>query len=134
MSEDKMVRQRMQINASKERIWNILTDPDYAKELGNEFDENAFMQSDWKLGSPVYFIYENDKIAATGNITELKKFEKIYIQYNEFSYVESFSIITEGANSIFEFYGGPYLYDHEEQVEVWNKWLLKLKSLSEEGI
>ena len=133
MSASKMVKDSISIKASKERVWDIMTSPSYARILGNEFDENAFMVSDWRPGSPVHFIYENDKIAATGTITELKKYERIYIEYKEFAYFESFTIKTEGTNVIFEFYGGPYQYDHEEQIEVWKKWLTKLKSLSEEG-
>ena len=63
-------------------MWHIITDKSYAKELGKEFDKNAFVESDWKLGSKVHFKYEADKTVSTGTIGKLIENELIRIDYD----------------------------------------------------
>ncbi len=124
----------VEINASKSRVWEIITNPAYAKILGAEFDKNAFMESDYKLGSRVYFKYEPDRVVTTGTITKLTKEEYIQIDYSfpgGFEYTERISI-EENQNGItLKIYAGPYTEDLEAQKIVWKNWLLKVKELSE---
>jgi len=68
MEESKIVTVGININADAPKVWHVITNKDFAKELGNEFDKNAFVESDWKLGSKVHFKYEPNKLVSTGTI------------------------------------------------------------------
>ncbi len=131
--ESKIVSSSIAINAVPSKIWNIITNKDYARILGNEFDKNAFVESDWKLNSKVHFKYEPNKTISTGTITKLAEEKYIQVDYNfsGFEYVEKYSIEENGSISELSIYAGPYGSDFEAQKVVWKNWLAKVKELSE---
>jgi len=133
MEASQIVSIRMDIDAEPSKIWNIITHKDFAKELGNVFDKNAFVESDWKLGSKVHFKYEPDKIVSTGTIGKLIENELIQVDYDfsGFKYVEKYAIEKEESTSTLSIYAGPYTSDFEAQKIVWKNWLSKVKELSE---
>lgn len=121
------------IDASKATVWNVITNTEYAKVLGNEFDEGAFMLSEWKEGSDVHFVYEPDNIVATGSITELIEEEAITIDYDfdGYAYSEKFILDARDTTTILNVEAGPYVENYEAHKVVWNNWLSKVKELSE---
>jgi hypothetical protein len=133
MKESKIVSISIDINASSSEIWNFITSKDYAKELGGVFDKNAFVESDWKLGSKVHFKYEPNKIVSTGTITKLieKEFIQVDFDFSGFKYEERYTIEESNSVSKLAIYAGPYTSDFEAQKVVWKNWLSKVKELSE---
>jgi len=136
MKDANSVSSNIEINAPGSRVWEVITDPAYAKILGSEFDKNAYVESDWKLGSEVYFKYSHkpEKPANTGTISQLVEEELIQIDYvfpGYGKYVEAYSIRRENGVSILQIDAGPYGADLEGQKVVWKNWLLKVKELSE---
>jgi len=133
MDESKIVSISIDINAHSSKVWNFITSKDYAKELGSEFDKNAFVESDWKLGSKVHFKYEPNKIVSTGTITKLIEKELIQVDYDfsGFKYEERYTIEESNSVSKLAIYAGPYTSDFEAQKVVWKSWLSKVKELSE---
>lgn len=123
----------MEINASPSEVWNLITSKEYSKELGNVFDKNSFVESDWKLGSDVHFKYEPDKIVSTGTITKLIENELIQVDYDfsGFLYEERYTIEASDTVSTLAIYAGPYTSDFEAQKVVWNNWLTKVKEIIE---
>jgi hypothetical protein len=128
-----MVTLDVDINAPTNKVWDILTSPEYAKILGNEFDKNAYMESDWKLGSKVYFKYEPDTTMAFGTISRLIEDKLIQIDYDfdDFTYTEKFMLEAKENNCVMKLKSGPYGSDYTDQIEVWGNWLQKIKELSE---
>ena len=132
MSESNIVSIYIDINANSSEVWNVITSKDYAKELGLIFDKNAFVESDWKLGSNVHFKYETDKIVSTGTITNLIENKLIQVDYNfSFPYEERYTLEQSNDGSKLAIYAGPYTEDYEAQKVVWNNWLTKVKELCE---
>ncbi len=131
--ESNIVSSSIKIEALPSEVWDVITNKTYAKELGNVFDKNAFVESDWKLGSDVHFVYEPDKVVSTGTIGKLIENELIQVDYDfdGFEYVERYSIETDGPISTLSIHAGPYTSDFEAQKVVWNNWLAKVKELSE---
>lgn len=131
--ESNIVSSSIRVEAESSKVWDIITNKTYAKELGNVFDKNAFVQSDWKLGSHVHFVYEPDKIVSTGTIGKLIENELIQVDYDfdGFEYLERYSIESDGPISILSIHAGPYTSDFEAQKVVWNNWLAKVKELGE---
>jgi len=133
MEESKIVSISVDINANPPKIWDVITNKNYAKELGNEFDKHAFVESNWKLGSKVHFKYEPNKLVSTGTIGKLIENELIQIDYDfpGFDYVEKYSIEKNESICKLSIYAGPYTTDFEAQKVVWKNWLSKVKELSE---
>lgn len=133
MEESQFVSINIEIDANPSKVWNVITHKSYAKELGNVFDKNAFVESDWKLGSEVHFKYEPDKIVSTGTIGKLIENELIRVDYDfsGFKYVEKYAIEKKNSNSVLSIYAGPYTSDLEAQKVVWKNWLLKVKEICE---
>ena len=133
MEESKIVTESIDINADPSQVWQVITGKKYAKELGNIFDKNAFVESEWKLGSEVHFKYEPNKLVSTGIIRKLIEDELIQVDYDfsGFKYVEKYSLEKDGSICRLSIYAGPYTADFEAQKVVWKNWLSKVKELSE---
>lgn len=131
------ISEKIKIEASKERIWSIITGQQYAKVLGNEFDEGAFYRSEWKRGSAIEFVYEPDSVAATGEITALwiDTYLQIDYDFNGVHYAEKY-LVTKDSNTdktTLTVVAGPYGNDFEGQQVAWGHWMNKVKELSEEA-
>lgn len=132
------VSQSIELKATDEKIWEVITSPTYSKILGEMFDENAFVESDWRKGSYVHFKYEPGMIINTGIVTA--SWENMYIQvdydFDGYHYVEKFLILRDKENNRTNLHvvSGPYGEDFEAQKTVWNNWLQKVKELSENNI
>jgi len=133
MKDSNIVTVSIDINAYASKVWHIIKDKSYAKELGKEFDKNAFVESDWKLGSKVHFKYEPDKTVSTETIGKLIENELIRIDYDfpGMEYEEKYTIEKGESTSKLSVIAGPYTTDFEAQKIVWKNWLSKTKELSE---
>lgn len=133
MGKSNIVSVSVDIDAKPTKIWEIITSKNYAKILGNVFDKNAFVESDWKLGSKVHFKYEPDRIVSTGIVGKLIENELIQIDYDfaDFDYVEKYSIEKNETTAKLSIYAGEYTSHFDEQQIVWTNWLSKVKELSE---
>jgi uncharacterized protein YndB with AHSA1/START domain len=69
-----LVDKSIEINAPISKVWQVLTDPDYTAEWATEFngEEPFHIESDWKLGSPVFWKDKNGKTVVEGNVTVLE--------------------------------------------------------------
>ena len=131
MEQINKIEKSIELNTSLTKAWDVLTNPKFAKTLGNVLDKNAYLLSDWKLGSSVYFKYEPDKIVATGIVTEYKLHSHIFVDYKVINYSDSYTLTENNGKIILTINSGPYPNDYEEQLVVWDRWLLKVKELSE---
>ena len=124
-----------ELNASKEKIWEVITSPTYARNLGELFAKNTFTESDWKTNSKVYFKNGLGKIIRTGTITA--SWENLYIQV-DFNmdgrhYVEKFFIMEHEDRPTTQFIvvAGPFGADFKAEEASWKNWHQKVKELSE---
>ncbi|NNE54609.1 MAG: hypothetical protein HKN32_01220 [Flavobacteriales bacterium] len=132
-NDDRFVNESQSIAASPIEVWEVVTSAAHAKELGAEFDKGSFIESDWKLGSPVHFKYEPNKTVSTGTITQLRESEFIQVDYDfqGVAYTEQWSIQPSETGSRIAIYAGPYTAQLEAQKVVWNNYLLKVKEIAE---
>jgi uncharacterized protein YndB with AHSA1/START domain len=49
------IKKSIEINASKEKVWEVLTDDSYTRIWYAEFHEGSHAITDWKLGSKAIF-------------------------------------------------------------------------------
>src|SRR5215510_4782165 len=68
------VDQSIEMNSPASRVWEVLTVPGYTAEWASEFNggEPFHIESDWELGSPVFWKDKNGKTIVEGNVTAVE--------------------------------------------------------------
>ena len=72
------VDKSIEINAPAEKVWEVLTEREYTTQWAPEFNGGSqfHLESEWRLGSPVFWKDSAGKIIVEGNVTALE-FEKL---------------------------------------------------------
>lgn len=123
------------IDAGREEIWKIITDPRNDMTLGKMFDESESNETDWRKSSNVNLKYAADGVVPDGIMTS--HWENMYIQVdydlNGSHYVEKFLLLESPQTKKTEFHlvTGPFKKDFEAQKSSWEDWLEKVIVLSE---
>jgi uncharacterized protein YndB with AHSA1/START domain len=67
------VDKSIEINAPIARVWEVLTEHEFTAKWAPEFSGGSpfFIESDWRLGSPVLWKDSEDKTIVEGNVTAL---------------------------------------------------------------
>lgn len=65
------VDRSIKIKAPVEKVWNVLTKPEFTKQWTDEFGIEGSIISDWSLGSEVLW-KKYDKVVVKGNVTALE--------------------------------------------------------------
>ncbi len=77
----KPIEKSIEINAPKERVWDVLVKDELNRQWYAEFMEGSHARTDWKQGSEVRFL-DNDNNGIVGRIIENKPYESIVIEYD----------------------------------------------------
>jgi hypothetical protein len=135
ISPSRFVTLTLDINATKNKIWEVLTKTEYSKTLQAIFDKENKLKADWNIGSKVNFKYPN-----AGNITSEfagNLYGNQYIQIDDElgndQYVEKFLVgeNKETKSSELIIVCGPYGNDFKNQKNILKNWAQKVKELSE---
>ena len=121
------------IKATPNAIWEILTKPEKTQSLQSTFDKDNTLKKDWKKTSNVNYYYPKAGMLTSSYADEL--FGNYYIQndYSNFQYNQKF-LIMENAKTMFtelKIVCGPYGTDYETQKKSLIDWSNKVKELSE---
>ncbi len=129
----RFVSQTIEIKATQEAIWNVLTQPEYTEALEHIFDKDKTLSPNWRKSSNVNYHYQ-----PAGNTTSSygeKLFGNYYIQndYDGLMYTEKFLLLENQENNTTELkiVCGPFGDDFEAQKHQINKWAKEVKALSE---
>lgn len=76
----KKIKKSIEINASKEKVWAVLTEEKYTNEWYSEFHEGSKADTDWKQGSKAVF-KDNDENGIVGFIAVNDTYKEITIEY-----------------------------------------------------
>ncbi|MBC7888409.1 MAG: SRPBCC domain-containing protein [Ferruginibacter sp.] len=76
----KTIKKSIEINAPKEKVWEVLLDDKFTRIWYAEFSEGSHAETDWKIGSKALFT-DNSKTGIVGKIIENKPSELISIGY-----------------------------------------------------
>lgn len=135
ISNAQFVSFNISIDASDDKVWEVMTDQKFTTALQPIFDKNNTLSKDWRKTSNVNYYYAN-KTDLTGKYGE-KLFGNFYIQndylINDVSYVEKFLLLRneETKQTELKIVCGPYNQDFEAQKAILNQWAEKIKTLSE---
>lgn len=135
ISDAKFVSFDININASDDKVWEVMTQSTFTNKLQPVFDIKNYLTNDWKTKSNINYNYTNLK-----NLTNKyanKMYGCWYIQndylIDSFGYVEKFLLLRgEEANQTeLKIVCGPFKDDFETQQFVLHQWAEKVKELSE---
>lgn len=79
----KTIKKSIEINAPKEKVWDVLLNDKYTRIWYAEFQEGAHAETDWKTGSKAVFS-DGSGNGMIGHIAENKPHELISIEYDGF--------------------------------------------------
>ena len=124
----------IQINATQNEIWEVLTKAEYSKDLQPIFDEDNKLNADWNKSSKVNFKYLNE-----GNTSDFaanlygNQYIQIDWEVDDYQYVEKFLLLEnkEAKTTDFSIVCGPYNDDFMSQKLILNRWAQRVKELSE---
>jgi len=78
--ETQLIEKSIEINASKEKVWNVLVLDQYNLQWYHAFSEGTHAETDWKVGSKTVFTdHSNDGMI--GRVIENKPGESLVIEY-----------------------------------------------------
>lgn len=132
-----MVFVEAEIDASRENIWKAFTATDYARHLGEKFNQQEFFASEWSDDARATLETDNDKFRATGFVG--MHFGNLYLHidydHNGHQYSEKMLLLEgEDVNSVkLQMALGPFPKEYNVQKAVWEKWVVDLKAASEKG-
>lgn len=76
----KTIKKSIEINATKEKVWQVLTEDKYTRVWYAEFHEGSHATTDWKQGSKATFTDNNDS-GIVGFIAVSEPGKELVIEY-----------------------------------------------------
>ena len=135
ISASRFVSFNIKINATQDKIWNVLTKPEYNKTLQPIFDKENTLKADWDKTSKVNFKYLNGGVITSEFAANLygNQYIQIDCESSNYQYVEKFLLLEnkQTKNTELQIVCGPYGDDFESQKTILNNWAQKVKELSE---
>ncbi|GAB3513447.1 SRPBCC family protein [Emticicia fontis] len=143
----KTIRKSIEINASDEKVWDVLTQDTYTREWLAIFSPGSYALTDWQLGSKVVFA-DHTGSGIIGRIIVYNPYELLSIEYygvlndNKEDFDSPEADIFKGAREIYQLSSneGKTVLDIESDIsegafdtmsESWDEALIKIKSLAE---
>jgi len=135
LAYSRFVSFKINIKAPQNKIWDVLTKPEYNKILQPVFDEGNQLQADWNESSKVNFKYLHEGVITSEFAANLygNQYIQIDCESGNYQYTEKFLLLENGQTKSTEFQitCGPYMDDFESQKTILNNWAQKVKELSE---
>jgi len=135
LTPSRFVALNINIGAPHDSVWNVLTKPEYYKDLQPIFDRENKLTNLLTRTSSINFKYPE-----SGNLTAEyaddlfgNKYAQIDYELNDYQYVEKFLLLENPKNKTTELkiVCGPYQSDYETQLLIIENWSNKVKELSE---
>jgi hypothetical protein len=135
ISPSRFVSIQMDIDASRENIWEVLTDTSYYVTFKAIFDKGNSIKLDMTNLPKVNFKYPKSGFITSDFAGDLygNKYIQIDCKIDDYHYVEKFLVgeNQQTKSSELVITCGPYGHDFETQKRILNRWAQKVKELSE---
>jgi uncharacterized protein YndB with AHSA1/START domain len=141
--ETDTIKKSREINASADKVWSVLVNPEFTRQWGNEFSEGAFVETDWSPGSEVLWKDKNGDVGTKGKVEvnnypsllKVNFFDDVNSDINSATgnYYEQYALSGTEGKTILSIEAGPLPLMHLATFdELWNKAISKMKELAEQ--
>lgn len=131
----RFVTHSIEINASEDAIWDIMTKPEHVRDLEPVFNQDNVLSKYWRSTSNINYHYTNSGSLTSDFADQL--FGNYYVQntYDRLAYTEKFFVSEDQESKTSELIivCGPFGDDYDTQKDVLMNWAQKVKELSEKG-
>lgn len=136
LSQKRFVTFNQTIKAPREKVWDIMTNPDNTEALGKVFDENNYIKPNREDEPLNQFNYVPENSGNKGLLTVFWKDSYVQVDYNLEGdhYVEKMLLVENENNSSTKIHMviGPFEDNYVLQKLVWENWIKKVVEMSEE--
>lgn len=143
----KTIKKVIDIQASKEIVWKVLTEDHYVRQWYAAFSESARAETDWKIGSKVLFI-DDSGMGLIGKVVQNKLNELLSVEYTgmvlkgkeDYEHTdavavkgghETYALLQKGNDTELTISGDMSDGLYNAMSSLWDDALLKLKSVAE---
>ncbi len=135
MPNYKFVSFNITINSASDKVWKVLTNPIFNKELQPDFYKNNALEMNINNFKKVNYNYGNAAYITSEFAADLfgNKYIQIDFEQGNNQYVEKFMLLEDKQKKAtkLEIVCGPYLDDYDNQKTKLINWAQKVKKLSE---
>ncbi|RYD58582.1 MAG: SRPBCC domain-containing protein [Sphingobacteriales bacterium] len=129
------------VDASKEEVWDMLTNDAKVKRWANAFYEGTYAESDWKEGSGMVWRTADGNIAAKGKILNMNKPVLLEVMFEDDGvgsddplhiYIERYKVTEKDSGVVLQIEAGPLRKKHIEGMEpMWDNAIVLMKQVAE---
>ncbi|WP_276134497.1 SRPBCC family protein [Polluticoccus soli] len=140
--EQGTIKKHVEMNATAEKIWDVLTAPQYTTQWAAAFSEGTWVETDWKKSSEVIWKDKDGNIGARGTVEISNKASLLKImfpdeqkeEHTKRPYTETYAMSDDGkGKATLSIDAGPLSVKHLKMHEpLWNKAIAKIKELAEQ--
>ena len=145
--EKQTIRKAIEINASTEKVWEVLIADSYNRIWFAEFSEGTFAETDWQVGSKAVFT-DHSNTGIIGKIMVNEPRQALVVEYTGIVKDGTEDYESEGAQSVIGSYESYFLTDKNGSTHLaieadmgpkyfdmmsnaWQRALEKIKELAE---
>lgn len=141
--ESGTIHTSIEINASAEEVWEVLTAPDYTKQWANEFGKGTYVETNWQIGTEVLWKDKGGNIGAKGKVEQHEYPSTLKIAFFDDvnssissptgAYSENYLISKQGDKVTLSIEAGLLPQkDLPTHLPLWDKAIVRMKELAEE--
>jgi len=141
--ETNYIKKSIDIKASDDRVWQVLTNPEYTNTWAVAFSEGTYVETDWSEGSDVIWKMADGEVAAQGKVEVNYAPRLLKINYpgenkdeagaDLGEYHEHYSLLEQDGSSVLTIESGPLKpADVESHAPMWDKAIALIKTTAEQ--
>lgn len=139
--EQQTIKKHLEVNGTAEKLWEILTTPEYVKQWANAFSEGTYVETDWQKGSEVLWKDKDGNVGARGTVEISNKPTLLKVLFPDEQetertarpYTETYAISDDGkGKAMLSIDAGPLALKHVKTHEpLWDNAIAGIKQLAE---
>ncbi len=131
------------IHAHPDKVWNVLTLPEFVHQWAQAFGEGVYPETDWQMGSEVLWKDKEGNTGARGVVATREEHALLRVAYEDVvsgvspivagKYSETYRLLADGNHTFFSLYAGKLTEeDRTHHRPLWDKALAMIKALAEQ--
>jgi uncharacterized protein YndB with AHSA1/START domain len=140
--EQGTIKKHVEVNATADKLWEVLTAPQYVSQWANAFGEGTYVETDWQKSSEVLWKDKDGNVGARGTVEMSDKGSLLKVLFPDEQesertarpYTETYAMSDDDkGRATLSINAGPLALKHMKEHEpLWDKAIAKIKELAEQ--